>query len=123
MSMVSVDEWAALARALPEVTERPAWGQTCYRVRDKIFTSHDPERPGTVGVAVDREERTALIAAEPEKFSMTNHDSVYHWVRVSLDAVDAGEMRELLEDAWRMKAPKRLVKAHDAEAAGTGRAE
>ncbi|GLZ80630.1 hypothetical protein Afil01_54370 [Actinorhabdospora filicis] len=115
--MVSVDEWAAIAEALPEVTERPAWGMTCYRVRDKIFTSFDPERPETVGVAVDRDERSVLISAEPGKFSMTNHDSVYHWVRVTLDAVGAGEMRELLEDAWRMKAPKRLVKAHDEAAA------
>ena len=35
---------------------------------------------------------------------------------VRLEAVDPVELAELIEDAWRIRAPKRLVKAYDAEA-------
>lgn len=110
--MTTEETWRAAAEALPEVTERPAWGMTCYRIRDKIFTSMDPDDPSVVGVAVDKGEREALLAAEPGKyFVKAGHDDNYAWMRVRLAAVDDAEMRELLEDAWRLKAPKRLVKA------------
>ena len=33
----------------------------------------------------------------------------YHWVDVRLDAIDADEMRELVEDAWAFCVPKRVV--------------
>ena len=114
--MATEETWRAYAEALPEVTERPAWGMTCYRIRDKIFTSQDPHDPDSVGIAVDRGERAALIAAEPGKFHMRpGHDDGFNWMRVRLAAVDDDELRELVEDAWRLKAPKRLVKAYDEE--------
>ncbi|MBB6036985.1 MmcQ/YjbR family DNA-binding protein [Phytomonospora endophytica] len=109
--MTTESEWRAAAESLPEVTERPAWGMTCYRVRDKIFTSMDPDEPETVGVAVDKGERAALLAGEPEKyFVKEGHDDNYHWMRVRLTEVGAEELREVLEDAWRLKAPKRVVR-------------
>jgi hypothetical protein len=33
----------------------------------------------------------------------------YHWVHVSLDKIDADEMRELVEDAWAFTVPKRVA--------------
>jgi hypothetical protein len=41
----------------------------------------------------------------------------YHWVHVRLDAIDGGEMRDLVENAWAMCAPKFLVEDY---AAGQG---
>jgi len=35
-------------------------------------------------------------------------------VLVRLDAVDPGQLAELVEDAWRVRAPKRLVAEYDA---------
>ena len=40
------------------------------------------------------------------------------WVGVRLERVDAVELAELIEDAWRATAPKRVVKAYDAADAG-----
>ena len=46
----------------------------------------------------------------PEKFSLPSRSDLrYHWVHVRLAALDAGEMRELVEDAWAFCAPKRVV--------------
>ena len=38
----------------------------------------------------------------------------YGWVQVQLSNVDENELRELLIEAWRRTAPKRLVKDYDA---------
>jgi hypothetical protein len=36
----------------------------------------------------------------------------FHWVQVRLDAIDAAEMRDLVENAWAMCAPKFLVEEY-----------
>jgi hypothetical protein len=37
----------------------------------------------------------------------------YGWVRVDLTRVDAAELRQVVEEAWRRTAPKRVVKQYD----------
>jgi hypothetical protein len=64
----------------------------------------------SMGFGFPREERAALVAAQPEKFFMPiPSDMRYQWVRVRLDAIDLTEMRELVVDAWRMVVPKRVA--------------
>jgi hypothetical protein len=52
-----------------------------------------------------------LLAADGEKFFTEPHYNGYPAVLVRLAAVDADELRELLTDAWRAKAPRALVEA------------
>jgi hypothetical protein len=67
-----------------------------------------------MGFGFPKEEREALVAAEPDKFFMPGRgDLRYHWVEAYLDALDETEMRELVTDAWRMCAPKRVLAAYD----------
>lgn len=62
----------------------------------------------------DMGEREALLQGEPETFFTTPHYDGYPYVLVHLDAVDPQELAELVEDAWRVQAPKRLVAGFDA---------
>ena len=67
----------------------------------------------TMGFAFPKEWRNALVESEPEKFSLpSDHDLRYHWVHVNLDAIDAEEMRELVEDAWAFCVPKRVAEEY-----------
>jgi hypothetical protein len=68
-------------------------------------------RDGTVmGFAFPKEWRDALIEAEPGKFSLpSKSDLRYHWVHVRLAAVDADELRDLIEDAWAFTVPMRVA--------------
>jgi hypothetical protein len=50
----------------------------------------------------------------PDVFFITPHYNGYPAVLVRLEAVDLGQLAELVEDAWRVQAPKRMVAAHDA---------
>ena len=50
-------------------------------------------------------------------FFTTPHYDGYPYVLVRLDAVDRNQLAELLEDAWRIRAPKRVVAEYESRAA------
>ena len=67
-----------------------------------------------MGVGFPKEERAAMVAAEPDKFLLPGKsDMRYNWIHVRLDAIDLDEVRELVLDAWRMCVPKKVAAAID----------
>lgn len=116
----NADDVRREALALPETSEKFTWNAPTFRVRDKIFAALS-EDDTSVAFRCPREERGELISSEPDKFFMrAGHDDNYDWIRAHLGAVDdVEELRAMLLDAWRMTAPKRVIKAYDeAHAAG-----
>ena len=111
--MHTADELRRVVLSLPEAEERETWGHPTFRVRDKMFaTLSDDGRQATVKAT--REEQAALVAAAPETFGIPAYVGRHGWVGVQLATVDPVELAELLVEAWRHTAPKRLVKAYDA---------
>jgi hypothetical protein len=113
-----LDRARRFALGLPEATEEPHFDLSSWRVRGKIFATIPPGGD-TLRINVGPDECQALIEGEPEAFAeiIWGKRPVRDWVQVNLPAADPAEVRELLEDAWRRKAPKRLVAAYDAEQA------
>ena len=111
--------WAdvvAAGRALPE-TEEGTWFRTpCLRVRKKSFCRMKEDGETLVMRVVDLEDKEALLRGDPEVFFTTPHYDGYAFVLVRLPAVDPTVLRELVEDGWRLVAPKRLVASYDAGA-------
>ncbi len=113
--MVTENEFRSLALSLPETEEKETWNQPTFRVGGKIFAwLGKPNRPA--GIKVSQEERAELVASDPQKFFMVAEDPKGPWMRVNLDAIDADEMLELLTDAWRNVAPKKVAKQLDERA-------
>src|ERR671917_1833937 len=112
--------WAdvvAIGRELPE-TEEGTWFRTpCLRVRKKSFCRMKEDGETLVVRVVDLEDKEALLRSDPDVFFTTPHYDGYPYVLVRLEAVDPVELGELLEEAWRVFAAKRVVKAWDAERA------
>ncbi len=67
----------------------------------------------------DMGEREALLQGQPEMFFTTPHYDGYPYVLVRLEKADPVELAELIEEAWRVRAPKRLVAEYDASRSGT----
>jgi hypothetical protein len=84
-------------------------------VRKKSFCRMKEDGETLVVRVVDLEDKDALLRSNPEVFFTTPHYDGYAYVLVRLARVDAGQLTELLEDAWRLSAPKRLVAAYDAD--------
>lgn len=107
--MVTIDEVRAVATTLPRSTEALVRGRVKFRIGRIVYLSLASDG-STMGFAFPKEWRNALVESEPEKFSLpSDHDMRYHWVHVDLDAIDADEMRELVEDAWAFCVPKRVA--------------
>jgi hypothetical protein len=106
---VTWDEVVSIGRALPEVEEGTAYGTPCLRVRRR-FLARLREDGETLVVRCDADERPLLVEKYDELF-VTPHYHDYPLVLVSLPVADETLVRELVEDAWAERAPKRLVES------------
>ncbi|MEV4561165.1 MmcQ/YjbR family DNA-binding protein [Kitasatospora sp. NPDC049285] len=110
--MATFDELTAVALALPQTHQEITWEQVTLRLGRKIFAMGHPES-GAASVKARPEEQAELIAAAPQVYSIAPYTGRFGWVRVELARVDAEELRELVTEAWRSTAPKRLLKDFD----------
>jgi len=119
--MVTLDEVRAIASTLPRSSEGLVRGRVKFRIGQIVYLS--VSRDGaTMGFAFPKELREALVESDPEKFSLPGQsDMRYHWVHVRLTAIDAGELRELVEDAWAFCVPKRVAEEYAASLRGVSR--
>jgi hypothetical protein len=62
---------------------------------------------------LDLADREALLQGQPKVFFSTPHYDGYPYVLVRLNKVSKRQLRELIEDAWRIRAPKRMITEHD----------
>src|SRR6266487_1397168 len=120
------EEVRQVALALPGVAEIESDGFD-FRVADKGFVWSYPERrPGKprlirTDIAVlfvgDEAEKQALLLGEPDVFFTTPSYDGLPLVMLRLTEVKVERLRELVTDAWRMRAPDALVS--DLDEAGT----
>ena len=113
--MPTWDDVVAIGLRLPEVEVSTWFGTPSLKVRGKSMCRMRTDPDALVLRVIDLGEREALLQGQPDAFFSTPHYDGYPYVLVRLEAVDPGELAELIEDAWRIRAPKRLVKAFDAE--------
>jgi hypothetical protein len=113
-AVATEDDVRRIALSLPETIEKPWYNTPGYRVKDKGFLRIRAEAEGGLVVFVaDLGEKDALLASDPAKFFTTPHYDGYAAVLVNLDAIGVDELRELIIDSWRSKAPKRVLAAYD----------
>ena len=116
--MADADDVRRLALALPHVAEIESDGFD-FRVASKGFVWSYPERtPGKprlirTDIAVlfvgDEAEKQALLLGEPDVFFTTPSYDGLPLVMLRLAEVKLERLRELVTDAWRMRAPDALV--------------
>jgi hypothetical protein len=106
---VTLADVRAVASRLPRSYEAMVGGRVKFRVGRIVYLSFSRDE-SVMGFAFPKEEREWLIGGSPEKFMHPSMDDMrYHWVLARLAALDLGEMRELVEDAWRMVVPKSVA--------------
>lgn len=101
------------ALALPEVYEKPCYGTPAFYVAKKFFVrlKEDGET-----IALYNDDRDNWIAKNGDLFFITDHYKDYPMLLADLKSVSKGELKTLLETAWKLRAPKKLLNRHMANA-------
>lgn len=114
MAIDPLPELRTLCLALPETTERLSHGEPTWFVRDrKVFVTyanrHHDDRLG-FWCAAPAGAQQALVAADPTRFFVPPYVGGRGWLGVRLDVpTDWDEIAEIVTDAYRATAPKRLI--------------
>ncbi len=110
---MQADEVRRLALSLPGSTEEPHFDMTSFRVGGRIFATISPDG-ARLHVFLDELQSRAVAASDPAAYQELHWGRQLRGVGVSLAAAQAAAVYELLEDAWRRRAPRRLVEALEA---------
>ena len=112
----------AICLGLPQSTEVEAWGAPTFRV-GKLFamysspsSHHSGGRPA-VWIYTVSVEQDLIIRSRPDKYFKPAYVGPFGWVGAWLDRNPPwGEIEELLRDAWRRRAPKKVIPLLDGDA-------
>ena len=123
---VTFDDIRKLALALPDVEEGTfARTSTSFKIRGRhgfarfgapIAGLDTDDADDTLMIRIPQEQRNLLLSNAPDRFFITDHYSKGGCILTrlrTLNRTDLGEIEELLTDAWRRFAPKRLLAEFD----------
>ena len=114
--------WADVTRIVTSLPGVDATAARTWKVAGKLLAWERPLRKADLealgaaapkgdilGVHVSMDAREMLLDAAPAVFFTTPHFDGYPAILVRLAKIRVPALRGLLEDAWRARAPKRLV--------------
>ena len=113
--MADWDTVRELALAFPDV-EAGTSDRIAFSVHGKGFAWEARERDGGgLAVRVDRDEKELILDANPGVYFTCPHYNGFPAVQIRVEAISRDELRERLEDAWLIQAPKQLADRYVAE--------
>jgi hypothetical protein len=118
------DDVRRIALELPEASERVTRDLRQWRVKDRLFVWERPLRKSDYrALGADAPEgpilgarvehlvaKEALLADESGVFFTTPHFDGHPIVLVRLDRITPEDLREVIVEAWLVRAPERLVR-------------
>jgi hypothetical protein len=108
---MAVERLRAVCLALPQTTEGGGVGDPTFRVREKIFAmQHGVDGRPSMWCKAPPGGQAALVGSDPDRFFVPPYVGCHGWVGMWLDVeIDWDEVADLVEESYRMTAPKRLA--------------
>ena len=105
-----LDQLRAICLALPEASEQGGVGDPSFKVRDKIFAmQHRMNDRMSMWCKAPPGAQDVLVGSDPKRFFVPPYVGHHGWVGAWLDVeIDWNEVADLVEESYRMTAPKRL---------------
>jgi hypothetical protein len=117
--MPTWDDVVAIGGGLPGVEARSWWGTPGLLVEQpgkkkaRGFCRMRTDPDALVIRVADLDDREALLQGDADVYFTTPHYEGSRHILVRLDAIDRDELAGLIEDAWRLTAPRDVVADHD----------
>ena len=97
------------ALSLPDVTEKPHFDRTSFRVGGKIFVTARPAE-SHIHVFVPEVHREPALALYAGQVSKLFWGGKVVGLRIELPKATVGVVNDLIRNAWKAKAPKSLIR-------------
>jgi hypothetical protein len=107
--------YVKVAKQFPAVEESTAYGTPALKVKGKVLSRWRTEAEGALALWCDFIDREMLLQAEPNVFFLTDHYRDHPMVLIRLDKIRSAALPDLIERAWRMRAPQKLIEQFTAE--------
>ncbi|MEP6561242.1 MAG: MmcQ/YjbR family DNA-binding protein [Nakamurella sp.] len=111
--MATWDEAVQIAAGWPGVQHTTWYRTPALKVAGRGFARLRTEADGTLVVMCSLDEKTALLATGDPAFSTTSHYDGHGAILLDLALVDLEQLREMLAEAWRSRAPRKLLDSFD----------
>lgn len=112
MSASQIHRVRKICLKFPDAWEKLSHGEPTFFTGKRVFAmfSNNHHDDGHIAVLLPAPpgKQEMLIEAAPKKFYRPAYVGVRGWVGVELKEVDDEELEALIEEAWRMIAPKKL---------------
>ncbi|HEU5076621.1 MAG TPA: MmcQ/YjbR family DNA-binding protein [Polyangiaceae bacterium] len=107
-----------LCLCLPEATEREAWGDPTWRIKNKIFAMQKGNYHGgrpSLWLKAPEGTQDLLVKSNPDVFFVPPYVGSKGWVGIHLDGrIPWRVVKELVTESYKLIAPKRLAAALNA---------
>lgn len=107
-----------LAQRFPGIELATSYGTPAIKVKGKFMARLRSEAEGWLAIRCDFLARDMLLEADPAAFHLTDHYRDYPMILVDLAKIRKAALLDILEQAWRMTASKKLLREYDEEQAG-----
>jgi hypothetical protein len=106
------DRVRTIALTLPGIEDSVTFGSPSLKVNGKYLAQMWQDGASLI-LSMEIIERDFWLNAEPDIFFITDHFRDWPGVLIRLDQIDDDLLRDLIEKAWRRRAPKKRVKTYD----------
>jgi hypothetical protein len=113
MSKDNLKRVRTICLALPEATEKEAWGAPTFRVRNKMFAmylnNHHNDGRIALWCKAPPGAQEQLVASAPDRFFVPPYVGPSGWMGVHLNQNSDAEVANIVREAYRLVAPKKLL--------------
>jgi hypothetical protein len=107
--MVGWDDVMAIGERFPGVEVTTSYGRPALKVAGRLMCSLRQNPDAFVFRVLDVPDQQALVRGQSDVFFTTPHYDGWPYVLVNIETVGSEQLAELVEDAWRIRASKKLV--------------
>jgi hypothetical protein len=108
--------YLALVSKLAGTEQSTSYGTPAVKVKGKLLSRLRTEAEGALALRCDFLDRQILLQADPESFFLTDHYQGYPFILIRLDKISKAGLADVVQRAWRMVAPKKLLDAESGRA-------
>ena len=127
--MATVEDLRAIMSRFPETVETTSYGTMSFKAGKKglcrLWGQRELDNADIadtdVLVLLCEEDRAEMLTeAEPARFFRTPHYHGYDYVLIRLARIDAADLEDLVEVAWRRVATPKLLRRYEQKGLGNG---